>query len=233
MFDTCSNDSAYHGLSCSKYGEMDSLTGLEDRYAFAKGPFEVMFRYYVLSDTSGSPDGIVYRSWKDIDPSYPGIRNAFEAIENRFGTFTFQSYDYSPNDTSWFTRRGWSLTFDNYVFADSTLRYLLKVPELDTSGRDAPKDGATFDGGIVYYSNISQGSSTSSARLWPMPCSHYLYVSGVAETNPVQIYDDLGREISLPSDEITNGISVDVLTLNSGIYYLRANQQFCKIIIAR
>jgi hypothetical protein len=209
MVDTCITGSAYSRM-------------------FIKTSFSFEFNYYVLSDSiSSSTQDTDIRSWTDINPAYPEIRNGFSNIEQRFGPFILIGpVAYMYTDTASVDAKEWLMDFSNYVSVDSVLIYLNAIPELTGVSFI---DGFYESGGAV----VAPPEEKSLIKIWPQPCNSQLFIQGNGIFDNILFYDPLGRQIKLPITSTNELLMVDVSNQPSGIVYANISGQFFKILIQK
>ena len=69
--------------------------------------------------------------------------------------------------------------------------------------------------------SISETEKTSSLSLYPNPVNDKLYIETLTQTLTVEIYDVYGRLQDYKTTRLQGDLSVDVSSLNSGVYFVK------------
>jgi hypothetical protein len=210
--------------------KVDICQGPQYLSEFARNKFVAAFQYFIMPhyDT-------IARTWMQIDTQYSNIRDGFDTIEQRLGSFKIQLYGYDPDttpndpgDTSDFGDKLWFVNFEKYVNVDTAIFYLSQLPELNFNL------GPDFAGRPIFYEGVNKITPPNPIHLWPQPCSSSLFIEGQEYSEKILAYDALGRQLALPTLGQSNGIiSIDVSKQPNGIVYIYALGQFFKILIQR
>ena len=83
----------------------------------------------------------------------------------------------------------------------------------------------------IYYDFISsvKDVSISEFDIFPNPAQTNITISGTSGINSIEIYDMMGK-IKKTYHPETNSISIDIKEFNSGLYLVKVNDEFYKVI---
>lgn len=188
--------------------------------------YDIYFKANIFDLSYANPDSILIVHWDDIDTAYHILRDSFQAMYDRWGSFYFQKTH--PDDTL-FAYEGFKLIFDNYQLAygyDSLVSYGGIMNDLDTLWTKTgmleafvnppiPPPDYVHEEILEDYILWSIGDDILSLRLNPIKINRV----------QVKIFDCLGRCILNTSGytQSTNGYSllrINIHTLPHGVYFL-------------
>ena len=207
--------------------KVDMCPGPQYLEEFAKKKFLIAFHYFVVPI---SMDDTLVRTWRDIDTSYPGIRNELDSIEQRFGGLTMHLE--SPGDTSVPDDKSWWIDFDEYVNIDSAIGYLFALPDLNMQLEPS------FGGRPSFYEDVNTSLPQAIFTVWPLPASSLLHISPNSIhpiPSPPTLFDELGRPLTAVSSPREGGAGYDlnVSAYPPGLYFLRWGAYGARVVVAR
>ncbi|HET9137597.1 MAG TPA: hypothetical protein VFO76_13260 [Candidatus Kapabacteria bacterium] len=210
---TWSNPDSVKADSCigsSTYGQL-----------YCKGWFIVEFSYYVLPAPWGPADTIIDRTWHDIDTVYPTIRNYFDTLEQKYGTFFFRKQQPDFVDTSLGRSSIFKIWFSNNVNIDSVKQALKSAPFVRF---------ADYDMRIIVYAETRIYDPSKFLSLNKIVLSRSLIANSSAllksfikaENNDINIFDLLGNRIeSYKTQASEETIIHDLFSFSNGMFMVQ------------
>jgi hypothetical protein len=207
--------------------KVDVCQGPQYLQEFAKHYFSVYFLYYIIpipdSVALNGADTAIH-TWQDIDTAFTALRDSFQSVEQKFGTFTLEHSDDGPGDTS-LDEKAWIINFHSYLNIDTVDTALSNLPDINPAlgwvGNPAPS----------FYESVNLKTSEAQIRVWPEPCNSEVNISGIGTNPDAKFFDPLGREVTLPLALSENVLTVDVSSQPNGVIYCSDDGHVFKILI--
>lgn len=182
---------------------------------YAKGWFNLRFTYYILPTPVGPEDTIIDRAWQDIDTQYVSVRNAFDTLEQKYGSFFFRKFQPHWNDTANGGDNLFNVWFNHYVNIDSVegaIRSISLIKYCDYDNR----------AGILLASVSNQKEKLIGTNLIPNPASNYFSLipsdKSISGQVSVRVFDQRGVVVASESVDISSENKINVSSLASGVY---------------
>jgi hypothetical protein len=182
---------------------------------YARGWFHLRFTYHILPTPVGPKDTIIDRTWKDIDTQYISVRNAFDTLEQRYGSFFFRKFQPHWNDTANGGDNFFDVWFNDNVNIDSVEIAIGRVPLVvycDYVNR----------AGILVLSASNHEQKYSGLYFSPNPTNnHFTLLSSdktISGRVSVRIFDQRGGMVASESVDISSENKINVSSLASGVY---------------
>jgi len=196
-------------------------------HIFAKEFFTVQFEYNVLPRVDSTyGDSIVEYRWYDIDTNYNETRNGFSELEKKFGTFYFREiYRYEP-DTTENEKRQLRIRFDEYVDVDTVVGFIKTIPLLTDVLY-------ILRAGVLVDIKSEKLNSNNEYSIYPQPANDILHIHAKtqSQTTIIDIINMIGQIVFTKKYQSENLINLNISYLNPGVYILKINNFYIKIII--
>ena len=164
-------------------------------------------------------------TWENIDTVFPTIRNKFKTLAETFGNYSIMRYDDGSSDSLHLEVPIFIIEFDNYVCVDSVILFLQEIDSVF---------GVELLNKPGYYSVEDILNQTEIVQNYGNTIYIDLKNELIIKNMDILIYDVFGNILIRSSVHAgESSISIDINTLNSGIYFLRIENSIKKFIIVR
>lgn len=182
---------------------------------YAKGSFQIGFSYYLLPTPDGAEDTIIDRTWRDIDTQYVSVRNAFDTLEQHYGSYYFRRDDPHINDTSLGRKSRFFVWFDDYVPIDSVTTFIEGINHVEYAVylMRAGRVLTSINKRIYNHNNLSIHPNPANNYFTLMPSDKT--ISGQVS---VRIFDERGVVVASESIDISSENKINTSSLASGVY---------------
>lgn len=184
----------------------------------AGGPVEVMCYTPLIDLTKATEASLSYKELRAWDNYWPGDKpnhSTFVMVKEEGASQWTVVKEVVYNQTNFKNWQSVDVKLDAYAgkkvyvgFKSDTHHYFWRIDAMEISGT----------------ATSVKELNTEAMSLYPNPANQMVQLSGVSQLGKgiVLVYNVTGQCVMQMSVEFNNGMSIDVSTLNSGIYYLKA-----------